>query len=170
MNFTFPAGVWVLAGHNWTPPGSGYSPPVQQMKRLGQTHLAHMLTLSLTHFAFYPFFLARTVSKHQALLLPHFPSHNTPPPMLPSYWSALNPIAWHLSCFCKWQNLSEASCWLLRCTSFFFCPWAPSKKNIFLLCKHQSKMRGARKLNQPVVEAERQKEIIQLLLRVCFNL
>lgn len=36
------------SGTQWTPPGSGYCPPAQQMKRLGQTHLWHTLTLSLT--------------------------------------------------------------------------------------------------------------------------
>lgn len=99
------------------------------MKRLGQTHLSHMLTLSRTYFVFYPFFLPRTVSKHQALLpnfhsfflllpshmQPHFPFSQHSPQMLPSHWSTVNPMAWHLCRVCKWQNLWEASCWLLSC-------------------------------------------------------
>lgn len=39
-----PSGTQLNTSRQWL------SPPVQQMKRLGQTHLAHMLTLSLTHF------------------------------------------------------------------------------------------------------------------------
>lgn len=98
------------------------------MKRLGQTHLSHILTLTLTYFVSYPFLLPSSVetsgpsaklsflfSPLPSHMQPHFPFSRHSPPMLPSHWYTVNPIAWHLCRVCKGQNLWEASCWLLNC-------------------------------------------------------
>lgn len=107
-----PAGVWVLAGHNWTPPGSGYSPPCAADEKVGAntsfTH-AHSLTDMSFFFFFNPFLLPALwfqVCRHNSRSLPHnmkphFPSSQHSPPMLASHWSAVNPIAGCLCCFCR---------------------------------------------------------------------
>lgn len=108
-----PSGTQLNTSRQWL------SPPVQQMKRLGQTHLAHMLTLSLTHFVCGPplfsdpspylslccrapaFVRPPSASLHPVSLPPAFSAmhphflllttRNTPPTKLTAHWSTVKP-------------------------------------------------------------------------------
>lgn len=121
-----PAGVWVLAGHNWTPPGSGYSPPCAADEKVGaNTSFTH--AHSLTDIFFFSILAPRApdaeVCSQNSRSLPHnmqphFPFSQHSPPMLASHWSAVKPMAGCLCCFCRFLRgfLSAAKLQVLQIT------------------------------------------------------
>lgn len=113
------------------------------MKRLGQTHLSYMLTLSLRHSPFIPLSShAQGPKKKSGDAGKQHPNpfHSPPldpfsqhtPPRAPSYWPSADPIAWHL-CFLFNRHSFEVSCllWSSLFCLFFFCRRAKlTRKNI----------------------------------------
>lgn len=126
------------------------------MKRLGQTHLSHMLTLSLTYFVFYPCLLPRTVSKHQVLLLNPIP-RPTRATSLPLHTTLPSNAAFQLVC-CQPNNMTPLPLlqmaeslrgFLLAAELQILWPLGLSKMRadcfwFFWLCKYLRKVRGGR--------------------------